>query len=151
MTVDGTCERGGVQRAPQEIEERSPALLATTRKMVLLYGGVLWSGGLRGFILHEMVPPPPDARWVVVLSSRFRFRRERVKERRAPRGFGRYCGAVPASSGRTACAALRPAGGLSAARRPPLAILLPPHTGPRVPRSFAAPTWPWSFSRKNEL
>jgi hypothetical protein len=25
MTFDGTCERGGVQRAPQEIEERSPA------------------------------------------------------------------------------------------------------------------------------
>ena len=24
MTFDGTCERGGVQRAPQEIEERSP-------------------------------------------------------------------------------------------------------------------------------
>jgi hypothetical protein len=25
MTFDGTCERGGVQRAPQGIEERSPA------------------------------------------------------------------------------------------------------------------------------
>jgi hypothetical protein len=25
MTFDGTCERGGVQRAPQEIEEGSPA------------------------------------------------------------------------------------------------------------------------------
>jgi hypothetical protein len=24
MTFDGTCERGGVQRAPQGIEERSP-------------------------------------------------------------------------------------------------------------------------------
>jgi hypothetical protein len=24
MTFDGTCERGEVQRAPQEIEERSP-------------------------------------------------------------------------------------------------------------------------------
>jgi hypothetical protein len=27
MTFDGTCERGGVQRSPQEIEERSPAAL----------------------------------------------------------------------------------------------------------------------------
>jgi hypothetical protein len=26
MTFDGTCERGGGQRAPQEIEERSPVL-----------------------------------------------------------------------------------------------------------------------------
>jgi hypothetical protein len=27
MTFDGTCERGGVQRAPQEIEERSPGTI----------------------------------------------------------------------------------------------------------------------------
>jgi hypothetical protein len=29
MTFDGTCERGGVQRAPQEIEERSPVPIPT--------------------------------------------------------------------------------------------------------------------------
>jgi hypothetical protein len=30
MTFDGTCERGGVQRAPQEIEERSPGIIHYT-------------------------------------------------------------------------------------------------------------------------
>jgi hypothetical protein len=68
MTFDGTCERGGVQRAPQEIEERSPA-----RWVVLLFGSPAAAASASDFwLLTRRVPcalrlAGPCARWVVLL------------------------------------------------------------------------------------
>jgi hypothetical protein len=85
MTFDGICERGGVQRAPQEIEERSPArggVYSAVRGCMFWPGGgaaavsfvVALSGAGGGCFCGVVFPGaqpngPGPGRWPVVMSS----------------------------------------------------------------------------------